>query len=89
MALLKFLGIRGKKHPSEKPVDLFEHLILNSSNNGDVVLDPFMGSGTLAEACVKNNNGRKYIGYELDENYYEMARDRTNQNSSFAETINK
>lgn len=70
-ALINIKGIRGNKvHPSEKPVLLMEHLILNSSNEDDIILDPFMGSGTVAKAS-KNNN-RKYIGYEIDKNYYDI-----------------
>ena len=55
-------------HDSAKPVALFQHLILNSTNAGDTVLDPFMGSGTAAIACI--NTERKYIGFEIDGKYY-------------------
>jgi DNA modification methylase len=65
---------KNKKHPNEKPIELFEKLVLNSSEKNDVVLDPFMGVGTLPLAC-KNSN-RKYIGIELDENYYNIAKER-------------
>lgn len=71
----KFNNIIGEKlHPTEKPVDLLEFYIENSSNEGDIVLDPFMGSGSTAEACIKTK--RKYIGFELDENHYNVAIER-------------
>ena len=57
-------------HDSQKPVALFQILIENSSNKGDVVLDAFMGSGTAALACMRS--GRHYIGYELDKKYYDL-----------------
>ena len=73
--LIDIKGIRGNKiHPSEKPVSLMEHLILNSSNENDVILDCFAGSASTIEACIKNK--RKYIGIELDEQYYKIACER-------------
>jgi len=48
--------------------------IILQSVEGDVVLDPFMGSGTTAIACL--NTGRQYIGFELDEGYYNIANER-------------
>ena len=63
-----------KKHPTEKSVNNMEFYISNSSNEGDLILDPFMGSGTTGVAC-KNLN-RKFIGVELDENYYDIAESR-------------
>lgn len=73
-ALLNFTGIKGKKHPSEKPVELFEHFILNSSNENDIVLDCFIGSGTTGIASLNTN--RNFIGFEIDEEYYDMAKKR-------------
>ena len=61
-------------HDSEKPVDLMKYLIENSSNKNDLVLDPFMGSGTTAIACMQCD--RNYIGYELDEKYYKLIEKR-------------
>jgi DNA modification methylase len=58
-------------HPTQKPVDMFRYLIQASSNEGDTVLDPFMGSGTTAVACIKEK--RHFIGFELKEEYYEKA----------------
>ena len=58
-------------HPTIKPLNIITNLILNSSKEGDIVLDPFMGSGTTPVACVETN--RHYIGFEIDENYYNIA----------------
>lgn len=65
------------KHPTIKPLDVIENLIINSSCKNDTILDPFMGSGTTAIAC-KNLN-RQYIGYELDRNYYDICMNRLNE----------
>lgn len=62
------------KHPTIKPVDIIENLIINSSKENDVVLDCFMGSGTTGVAC-KNLN-RNFIGIELDEKYFNIAKER-------------
>lgn len=66
--------IGNKKHPTEKPVKLLEFYIRNSSQEGEVVLDPFMGSGSTGVACLNTN--RNFIGIELDENYFEIAKER-------------
>jgi site-specific DNA-methyltransferase (adenine-specific) len=68
-------NIIGKKtHPTEKPIELSEILINNSSNVGEVVFDPFMGTGSVAIAAKKND--RKYLGFELDQDYYNIAIER-------------
>lgn len=72
--ILEIKNIRGKQHPTEKPVELMEILIKNSTNDYDVVLDPFMGVGSTGIAC-KNLN-RNFIGIEIDEKYYDIARNR-------------
>ena len=56
------------------PVNLVGRCILFSTNEGDVVLDPFCGSGTTAEACYKHN--REFIGIEREQEYVKMARTR-------------
>ena len=61
-------------HPTEKPIDLLTRLIMDSSIKGDVVFDPFMGSGTTGVAA-KNLN-RSFIGIELDEHYFTIAQER-------------
>lgn len=61
-------------HPTVKPIHIVMNLILNSSRVGDVVLDPFLGSGTTAVAAL--NTGRHYIGYEKRTDYFEIAKNR-------------
>ena len=73
-ALWKFPVGRSKIHPTEKPVSLMSRLIAASSNEGDTVLDPFMGSGATGVAA-KNLN-RSFIGIELDETYFNIAKER-------------
>ena len=58
----------GKLHPTQKPTDLLEYLIKTYSNEGDIVLDNCMGSGSTAIAALNTN--RNFIGYELSEEYY-------------------
>ena len=69
----KFKQPKGK-HGTMKPVELIERFIELSSNENDIVLDPFMGSGTTAIACLNTN--RNYIGFELDKKYCELANNR-------------
>lgn len=64
-------------HPTQKPVALMEYLIRTYSNEGAVVLDNCMGSGTTGVACV--NTGRRFIGIEKDEKYFNIAKERINQ----------
>lgn len=63
-----------QEHITPKPVDLLEYIIETSSNEGDIVLDCFMGSGSTGVACLNTN--RKFIGIELNEKYFIMAKDR-------------
>lgn len=63
-----------KKHLTPKPLEMIKHIINISSNKNDMVLDCFSGSGTTAIACLDTN--RNYIGFELDENYYNLANKR-------------
>ena len=63
-------------HPTQKPVPLLEYLIKTYTNEGDIVLDNCMGSGSTGIACV--NTKRDFIGVELDENYFDIARRRIN-----------
>lgn len=65
---------KGKKHPTQKPVALLEYLVKTYTNEGEVVLDNCMGSGSTGVACLNTN--RKFIGVELDENYFNIAKDR-------------
>ncbi len=77
-ALIGIVGKRGNKiHPSEKPKELIEHLLLNSTKETEIVLDPFIGSGTTAIAAL--NTGRFFIGIEKEPKYCEIARKRLEQ----------
>lgn len=62
------------KHPTIKPLDITEKIIRNSSREGQVILDPFMGSGTTGVACKSQN--RNFVGIEIDENYFNIAKER-------------
>ena len=61
-------------HPTQKPVGLFRELLLASTDEGAVVLDPFMGSGTTAIACIQT--GRHFVGFEKDPDYFARADER-------------
>ena len=67
---------RGGKHPAVFPEQLAQDHILTWSNEGDVVLDPFAGSGTTAKMALVNN--RNYIGFEISKEYCELANERVN-----------
>lgn len=61
-------------HPTQKPVVLLEYLIKTYTNSGEIVLDNCMGSGSTGVACART--GRKFIGFELDEKYFKIAKER-------------
>ena len=63
-------------HPTQKPIFVMKWCVERLSNKGDLILDPFMGSGTTALACMET--GRRFIGIELDERYYNIAVNRVN-----------
>lgn len=67
-------------HPTQKPTELIEKLILEYSTEGDAICDPFMGSGTTGVACVKT--GRNFIGMEIDEHYFDIAKRRIEEHES-------
>lgn len=62
------------KHPTQKPLALLERMVLASTNKGDLILDPFMGSGTTGVAAIKL--GRKFVGIEQDKNFMTLAEKR-------------
>lgn len=81
-------NVKDKKaygHPTVKPLDIIETLVMNSSREGDVVLDPFMGSGTTAAACIRT--GRRYLGFEIREDYYDVAMARIRSETSRADIL--
>jgi site-specific DNA-methyltransferase (adenine-specific) len=64
-------------HPTTKPTDVIEWLAIHHSDPNDIILDPFLGSGTTAVACKEL--GRKFIGIEIEEKYCRIAVDRLRQ----------
>jgi site-specific DNA-methyltransferase (adenine-specific) len=72
--ILKFSPDKNKIHPTQKPVALLEYLIKTYTNENDTVLDFTMGSGSTGVAC-KNLN-RDFIGIELDQEYFKIAKER-------------
>lgn len=64
----------GKGHPTQKPIEVIEWLINRLTNINDLILDPFMGSGTTGVACMNTN--RRFIGIELDKDYFNMTKER-------------
>jgi site-specific DNA-methyltransferase (adenine-specific) len=62
------------KHPTQKPLDVLERIVIASTNPGDIVLDPFMGSGTTGLAAMKY--GRNFIGIERDKSFFNLAKNR-------------
>ena len=74
------------KHSCEKPVGLLEDLIYELTDENDIVLDSFMGSGSTGVACLNTN--RRFIGIELDENYFNIACDRL-ENPMYEQNQNK
>lgn len=70
----KWSSMKPNGHPAEKPIDLKRFLIDNSSKGGDLIVDPFMGSGTTGEAAV--TAGRRFVGFEIDPQWFEIASQR-------------
>ncbi len=74
--ILTYRRLSAKKllHSCEKPVLLLQDLLYELSDENDIVLDPFMGSGSTGEAAINLN--RKFVGIELDEYYFNVAKNR-------------
>jgi site-specific DNA-methyltransferase (adenine-specific) len=70
-------GGHKRHHPTQKNLKLIEYILNVHSNEGDLVLDPFIGGGTTAIGCINNN--RKYIGFEIDIKYCDVANERIKQ----------
>lgn len=66
--------VRKQLHPTQKPLDLFRYLVKVSSNAGDIVFDPCVGSGTTPVAAIME--GRKYLAFDLSEEYVAIAKKR-------------
>lgn len=76
--ILKYQAPKNKTriHPTQKPLELIKKLIELTTKENDIVLDPFMGSGTTAVACKELN--RRYIGFEISNEYYKLSQERLN-----------
>jgi len=74
--LVKNVSKKKYPHPCPVPVKLMERIILLTTNIGDTIIDPFMGSGTTAIACL--NTGREFVGFEIDTAYFDVAQERVN-----------
>lgn len=70
-------------HPTQKPVELLEWLIKTYTNEGELILDNCMGSGSTGVACL--NTKRRFIGIELEEDYFNIARERLNEKEGYCE----
>jgi len=70
----KWASAKPTGHPAEKPMEGLEWLVSNGSETGDVVLDPFMGSGTTGVACV--GLGRNFVGIEIDKKWFDVSCER-------------
>jgi site-specific DNA-methyltransferase (adenine-specific) len=83
-SVLQFKSEMGKGiHPTLKPVDLMEFLVQSFTNENDIVLDPFMGAGSTAIACIKHN--RRFIGIEKDKKFFDVAVKRIKE--AYGETM--
>ena len=76
-SVLEVSHSKNKLHPTEKPVRLMEILVELLSDEGDVILDPFMGSGSTGVASL--NLGRRFIGIEIDDEYFKTAKQRLDE----------
>ena len=76
LEIIEFSLDKDSVHPTQKPVALMEYLIRTYTNEGEVVLDNCMGSGTTGVACINTN--RNFIGIEMNNNYFNVAKDRIN-----------
>ncbi len=74
------MGKERLKHPTQKPVKVLKHILKIASNEGSMVLDPFMGVGSTGAACKEMN--RNFIGIELEKNYVNLARKRMEETVS-------
>ncbi len=75
----KVVKAKDKDHPAQKPVDLHKHILQNIVSEDRVVLDPFMGTGSIGIACKELKC--KYIGFELEKEYFEICKNKLNNNN--------
>lgn len=76
-----------KKHPTQKPEGIYERMILSASNEGDTVLDPFVGSGTCLRVCQQTN--RIGIGIDINPDYIEMSKERLKEEFTGFDSIDE
>lgn len=76
-SVIKFSSDKEKLHPTQKPLALFKYLILTYSEEGALILDNCMGSGTTAVACKQT--GRNFIGFEINQDYIKITEERLKQ----------
>lgn len=74
------------EHPCQLPIQLLERVILMSTDEGDIILDPFSGTGTTLIAAKRL--GRKYIGFDIDENYVRIANDKVEKENQLSKIGN-
>ena len=65
------------KHPTQKPLELLKRIVLSSTKEGDLILDPFCGSSTTGVAAMSLN--RKYVGMDMEEEYLELSKKRLHE----------
>ena len=87
ISIIKFNRDKEKLHPTQKPVALFEYLIKTYTDEGEIVLDNCIGSGTTAVACINTN--RNFIGFELDKGYFDIAKNRIEEEKNKLYNSNK
>jgi len=90
LSIVRYSRDGDRMHPTQKPGALMEYMIRTYSNEGEVVLDNCMGSGTTGVACA--NTGRRFIGIEREPNYFDIAQNRIQRefdggSSSAARTV--
>ena len=85
--IIEFHKVNKPVHPTQKPVDLLEYLIKTYTNEGEIVLDFTMGSGSTGVACL--NTDRRFIGIELDDKYFEIAENRIKESIDKKEELLK
>lgn len=85
--VLNYDRTNNKYHPTEKPLELIRFLVRNSTNTNELILDPFMGSGTTAVTCKELK--RDFIGFEIEEEHFKTTEKRLKQVNSSVMMFNK
>jgi site-specific DNA-methyltransferase (adenine-specific) len=73
------------KHPTQKPISLLDRLILAATDEGDLVLDAFNGSGTTGVSCIRTD--REYIGIEIDKEFIELSKKRFSEQTKLNDKL--